>query len=92
MILRYISDLHLELMNSSEFIELLEDFKPNEKEICILAGDIGNPYSENYDIFMEYINESFKKTFVIPGNHEYYNNNKTIEETNEFLINYFKQL
>ena len=91
MILRYISDLHLELIIPSNFIKLLEQFVPNEEEICILAGDIGNPYSENYDIFIEYINDSFKKTFVIAGNHEYYNNKKTIDETNNFLVDYFKQ-
>jgi predicted phosphodiesterase len=91
MILRYISDLHLELISPSNFIYFLEEIIPNKNEICILAGDIGNPYTENYDIFMDYINESFKKIFVVAGNHEYYNNNKTIEETNDFLLNYFKQ-
>jgi predicted phosphohydrolase len=89
--LRYISDLHLELIKSFQINEFIEQISPNQDEICILSGDIGNPYSKNYDIFMKYINESFKKTFVIAGNHEYYNNNKTIEETNEFLVNYFKQ-
>ncbi len=56
----------------------------------IYVGDIGNPYSKNYDIFMNHINTSFKKTFVIAGNHEYYNNFKTIGETNEYLTKYFK--
>jgi predicted phosphodiesterase len=89
--LRYLSDLHIELMKSFEFIEVLEKIIPNKDEICILPGDIGDPYSENYDIFMDYINDSFKKTFVIAGNHEYYNNKNTIDETNKFLVDYFKQ-
>jgi predicted MPP superfamily phosphohydrolase len=60
-------------------------------EICILAGDIGNPYQKNYDIFMDFISKNFKKTFYITGNHEYYNKTKTIQETNEFLEDYFQQ-
>ncbi len=38
---------------------------------------------------MKYIDQFFKHTFVITGNHEYYNN--SINETNEYLIEYFKQ-
>ena len=34
---------------------------------------------------------SKEKTFVITGNHEYYNKTKTIQETNEFLHHYFQQ-
>jgi len=58
-------------------------------EICILAGDVGNPYQINYDSFMKFISKNFKKTFVIAGNHEYYNKTKTIKETNEFMKDYF---
>jgi predicted phosphohydrolase len=55
----------------------------------VLAGDIGNPYEKNYDIFMNYINDNFSKTYVIAGNHEYYNNTKTMQETNTYIKNYF---
>jgi predicted phosphodiesterase len=89
--LRYVSDLHLELINPSLINKFIEQIVPNENEVVVLAGDIGNPYSQNYDIFIKYINKNFKKTFIITGNHEYYNNNKTIEETNNFLKDYFKQ-
>jgi len=37
------------------------------------------------------ISKNFKKTFVISGNHEYYNKTKTIQETNEFMKEYFKK-
>ena len=91
-VIRYISDIHLEFIKPNKIINVLENIeKQSEDEICILAGDIGNPYSENYNIFTDYISETFKKTFIIAGNHEYYNNNKTIEETNLFLDEYFKQ-
>ncbi len=91
-IIRYISDIHLEFIKPNKIINVLENIKKqSEDEICVLAGDIGNPYSENYEIFTDYISETFKKTFIIAGNHEYYNNKKTIEETNEFLKDFFNR-
>ena len=86
---RYLSDIHLEFIKKEKFNSFISSIKPNIDEICILAGDIGNPYSENYNMFMKYISNSFKKTFVITGNHEYYNND--IIETNNYLNSYFNQ-
>ena len=40
---------------------------------------------------MNFISKNFKKTFVISGNHEYYNKTKSIEETNDFLKKYFQK-
>ncbi len=89
--IRYMSDLHLELLLSTDVNDITKKITPSDiDEICILAGDIGDPYSNNYDIFMSHILDNFKKTFVIAGNHEYYNNDKTIIETNDFLTEYFK--
>ena len=82
--IRYFSDLHLEFMKQG-----FPQIPSGMDEICILAGDIGNPYQANYDTFMQFISKNFKKTFVISGNHEYYNN--TIQETNEFMKDYFQQ-
>ena len=39
---------------------------------------------------MEFISKNFKKTFIISGNHEYYGN-KSIEDTNNQLTEYFKK-
>jgi len=89
--LRYLSDLHLEFIKPNKIKQFIENIKPNFDEICILAGDIGNPYDNNYNIFMNYINESFKKTFIIAGNHEYYNKSKTIIEIEEYMNNYFTE-
>jgi predicted phosphodiesterase len=91
MLIRYLSDLHLELIRPDKLLKLIIQIIPNKEQVCVLAGDIGNPYSKNYDLFMKHINYSFKKTFVITGNHEYYNNDKTIEETNIFITDYFKK-
>lgn len=95
MILRYFSDLHLEFLKPRALEKLLHNFpiSSNKKEICILAGDIGNPHHSNdhYDTFMKFMSKNFTKTFVIPGNHEYYHKTKTMEETNLFLQTYFQQ-
>jgi len=87
--IRYFSDLHLEFIKPTHIESFIRNIPPGMDEICICAGDIGNPYQPNYDIFMNFINKHFKKTFVIAGNHEYYNKTKTIEETAFFLQNYF---
>lgn len=89
--IRYFSDLHLEFIPREKINSFIGKINPGFDDICILAGDIGNPYQENYNIFMNFISQNFKKTFVIAGNHEYYNKTKTIEETNLYLTNYFKQ-
>jgi predicted phosphohydrolase len=89
--LRYLSDLHLEFISPKQMKHFIKKIPSNMDEICILAGDIGNPYTSNYDIFMKFISNHFKKTFVIPGNHEYYNTTKTIHETNVFMSDYFRQ-
>lgn len=89
--IRYLSDLHLEFINPEDIDKFIAQITPGLDEICILAGDIGNPYQTNYNIFMQFINTNFKKTFVITGNHEYYGKQKTIQQTNEFLEQYFLQ-
>jgi predicted phosphohydrolase len=89
--LRYLSDLHLEFIKPNKIEKFIKKIPLGIDEICILAGDIGNPYQSNYDIFMKFISKNFKKTFVISGNHEYYNKTKTIQETNEFMEDYFRK-
>ena len=88
---RYFSDLHLEFIKPNKIEKFIRKIPSGIDEICILAGDIGNPYQENYDIFMKFISKNFKKTFCIAGNHEYYNKTKTIQETNKFMKDYFQQ-
>lgn len=83
--LRYLWYLHLEFIKPNEIEQFIRKIPYGINEICILVGDVGNPYQTNYDIFMKFISKNFKKTFVIAGNHEYYNKTKTIQETNEFM-------
>ena len=87
--IRYFSDLHLEFIKPNKIQNFLKKIKINSNEICICAGDIGNPYENNYDLFINFMNNNFKKTFIIAGNHEYYNKIKKIEETNAYLKEYF---
>ncbi len=90
--LRYISDLHLEFIKPHKLDKFINKIFINEitnDEICVLAGDIGNPYTANYDKFMKFISKNFKKSFVIAGNHEFYNKKKCMDETLAFLKEYF---
>lgn len=87
--IRYISDIHLECMNLVNFRYLMKMIPKKTEDICILAGDIGNPYQENYHIFMKQISQSFKKSFVIAGNHEYYQTFESVSDVNKYLKSYF---
>lgn len=89
--LRYFSDLHLEFIEPKNIDTYLQQIPPSQDdEICILAGDIGNPYSTNYTKFINFISTNFKKSFIIAGNHEYYNK-KEMNDTNIFLKKYFEK-
>ena len=88
--LRYVSDIHLEFIKPNKLQNILKHMVKKEDEILILAGDIGNPYSENYDKFMKHINQTFEKTFVIAGNHEYYGK-YSMENTKNHMKEYFQQ-
>ena len=61
---RYFSDLHLEFIKPNKIEEFINKIPSGINEICILAGDIGNPYEINFDIFLKFISKNFKKTFV----------------------------
>ena len=57
--LRYISDLHLEFINSNKIEQFIQKIPSGIEEICILAGDVGNPYQSNYNTFMQFISKNF---------------------------------
>jgi hypothetical protein len=65
-LLQYLSDVHL------EFRQKLPRVVP-KGDILILAGDIGYPFSGLYEEFLRKMTHSFKKVFLVVGNHEYYN-------------------
>lgn len=70
-----ISDTHLEPpMLSKEDEEAI--IKNSEGELLILAGDIGDSYSEPYRRFLITTKNSYKHVILVPGNHEYYTDGK----------------
>ena len=64
--IRLLSDLHLELHEISDL-----NFK-KKADVVILAGDIGDPFDDNYIMLLEKLSLLHEKVFVITGNHEYY--------------------
>ena len=73
--IQYISDIHLELLFKNSVKVLTHYLQPKDNaKILVLAGDIGNPYTKDYQHFIQDMSRRFPKVFVIAGNHEYYNN------------------
>lgn len=89
--LQIASDLHLEFHKDPKLTDFIQPSAP----YLALAGDIGIPYMESYKSFLSQCSKAFKKTFVVTGNHEYYQfKNKvpyekfwSIRKTNEEIRN-----
>nr|QZX43025.2 calcineurin phosphoesterase [Mimivirus sp.] len=80
-ILRYVSDLHLEMLRTIEIPKIMSlwntKMDKNDENYLALVGDIGNPFQSNLYNFFEKISPKYDKIFYVPGNHEYYNINKS---------------
>lgn len=82
--IQYASDLHLEFRDNSQFLQSC----PLEVvgDILVLAGDITlfgkNKYINNS--FFDWCSEHYEQTYIIPGNHEYYEGVDLAESIKEF--------
>jgi predicted phosphohydrolase len=66
------SDIHLEKgdINKIQFNNIII----KNADILVLAGDIGNPFTNIYRNFIDYCSKLFIHVLIISGNHEYYYN------------------
>jgi len=85
---QYISDIHLEFRHIEEIKSIIRKIIP-VCPILIFAGDIGNPFYNGYNLFIQEMSNKFEKVFLISGNHEYYGG-KSIEETDDQIKNIVK--
>ncbi len=71
---QYCSDLHVEFRENKKFLKN-NPLKPIG-EVLLLAGDIlvYTEIEKNMDFF-KYLSDNFRKTYWVPGNHEYYQSN-----------------
>ena len=83
--LRYVSDIHLEHMNSIQIEYCINQLTPISNEVLILAGDIGNPCHQHYKTFLDHVNRNFRKTFLLAGNHEFYKHGRIVDDVNTYI-------
>ena len=63
---QYISDLHLE--QRTQLVNI-----PVISKNIVLAGDIGDPFKPLYKEYLKFCSFEYENTFLITGNHEYWN-------------------
>ena len=73
---QYASDLHLEFRTNREWLR--ENPLEVTGDVLLLAGDI--MYIEDTDLFWCWARDNYKQVLAVPGNHEYYQNAKSICE------------
>lgn len=69
--IRVISDLHIDMISGKEnFARILNS--DTDIDILIIAGDIGFGIRNRFRRFIKYCSETFKQTYFVLGNHEFY--------------------
>lgn len=87
-----ISDLHIELARNKiklmrRFTNLTIERVDGEVHVLILAGDIGDPYTKAYKLFIKQMAGKFDRVFVVTGNHEYYQKLHTMKSVDNEITN-----
>ena len=80
-----ISDIYIDTRQRNFLGDFIKIPVNSEKINLIIAGNIGDPHKEKYWNFINDCCEKYNKVFFTTGNREYWKNNKTIEETNEYI-------
>lgn len=94
-LLRYVSDLHLEMKKTINIPKLLPlwDFDAGKDEYyLVLLGDICNPYHPHLTDFLIKVSAKYQEIFYVPGNHEYYNIHSDICYTKSQIDNRLENL
>lgn len=90
--IQIISDIHLELLSPTTYKSYKENNfeiffgnkqQKEKKDILVLAGDIGNPFSETYVDFISFCANTWNHIIIVSGNHEYYTHGQSIMHTNK---------
>jgi hypothetical protein len=76
--IQYLSDIHLETHHDTSDAIFKKILKPSAPYLA-LCGDIGYPGAQLYESFLKYCSENFEHVFYIAGNHEFYNDIKSIK-------------
>lgn len=71
---QYCSDLHIEFPKNRKFLK--QNLIKPEGEVLLLAGDISVfSVMHKHMEFFQYLSDSFRQVYWVPGNHEYYQSN-----------------
>ncbi|KAL9646661.1 hypothetical protein ABK040_001084 [Willaertia magna] len=68
--IQIVSDIHLEFENVDKLMPQIQPKAP----LLALLGDIGNPFQNNYEQFLNDLSTKFHQLIVVLGNHEFYDN------------------
>ena len=84
--IQYASDLHLEFDENTKFLS--EHPLEVKGDIMVLAGDIllfGEKLMSEHP-FWDWCSDHYTHTFIVPGNHEYYNRTDVLSTLNNFTF------
>lgn len=85
-----ISDTHFNVSKPSDN-ELLKVFSLRTPNL-ILAGDIGDPDDPMLHKFLDMSRQKYKRVFYIPGNHEFYGQERGSRKNPASVLNWFQRL
>ncbi len=83
---QYASDIHLEFIQNSKFLQ--EHPMVVAGDILILAGDVSYLGDKrlNKNPWWDWAAENFEQTYIVPGNHEYYNGAELADALDDFVL------